>query len=125
MQNQECCIFLAVINNISVNIADICNACHNTCTVGITQSSLYAVFIKVSGRDRVVFSESRTHCFLEAVHIGYPFLTNKALLYIPRSAFALFYIIISPISLPVNKHYVNKIILSLLDSISMINIVSV
>jgi hypothetical protein len=42
-----------------------------------------------------------------------------------HSAFALFFMIISLISLPVNKHYVNKNILSLFDCISMINIVSV
>ena len=41
------------------------------------------------------------------------------------SPFALFFMIISLIILPVNKHYVNKNILSLFDCISMINIVSV
>ena len=58
-------LFFALIHNIAVNVAYICNACHNACSVGVTQTSFYVILIKIFGIYNIILTESGIKC----VHI--------------------------------------------------------
>ncbi len=47
----------AVLYVVTVNGADLCDTCHNTCSVGVTQSSFYIETIKIIGIYFIAFVE--------------------------------------------------------------------